>query len=145
MLKTLQRAFSWSRKLQRRLGREAIFLPYWLLFTGFFVKSRSEFKILLLTNKISNDKAISYLKDLIVLWYLSTSHTALCSQTVGFKSFLKVEWEIWAFRACYYRTNSQFGCVRQTLSPLLTLGSKLYFLIIQLQKVTMNHPLVKLQ
>ena len=79
----LWKSSSWSKMLQPEfwweLTGETIFLQlaslHWLP-----VKFRIEFKILLLTYKALNDRAPSYLKDLIIGYF---PNRALCSQTAG--------------------------------------------------------------
>lgn len=57
-----------------------MFILYWLLFIVSLFSPELIFEILLLTYKILNDQASSYLKDLIVPHYLNR---ALCSQNAG--------------------------------------------------------------
>uniref|UniRef100_A0A669B839 Reverse transcriptase domain-containing protein n=1 Tax=Oreochromis niloticus TaxID=8128 RepID=A0A669B839_ORENI len=95
------------------------------------VKSRIEFKILLLTYKVLNNQAPSYLNDLVVPYH-PIEHFALALQAyLLFLEYLKVEWEgePSVFRPLFCGTSFQFGFGRQILSPLLRLGLKLSFLL----------------
>ncbi|XP_051799606.1 uncharacterized protein LOC127532288 [Acanthochromis polyacanthus] len=94
------------------------------------VKSRIEFKILLLTYKALNNQSPSYLKDLIVPYYPSRT---LRSQTAGLLVAPRISKSRMGGRAFSYQllscgTCSQFGFWRQTPSLFLRPGLKRSFL-----------------
>ena len=91
------------------------------------VKFRIQFKILLFTNKVLNNRAPSYLKDLIVGYF---PNRALCSQTAGLLVVPRVSKSRMGGRAFSYQallcgTSCQFGFRKQTPSLPLRLGLKL--------------------
>ena len=88
------------------------------------VKFRIEFKILLLTYKALNDRAPSYLKDLIVGYF---PNRALCSQTASFLVVPRVSQSRMGGRAFSYQaplceTSCQIGFRKQTTSLPLRSG-----------------------
>ncbi|XP_054875006.1 uncharacterized protein LOC129350900 [Amphiprion ocellaris] len=90
------------------------------------VKSRIEFKILLLTYKALNNQSPSYLKDLIVPYYPSRT---LRSQTAGLLVVPRISKSRMGGRAFSYQllscgTSSQFGFGRRTPSLFLRPGLK---------------------
>ena len=94
------------------------------------VKFRIKFKILLLTYKALNDRAPSYLKDLIVGYF---PNRALRSQTAGLLVVPRVSKSRMGGRAFSYQaplcgTSCQFGFRKQTPSLPLRLSLKLSFL-----------------
>uniref|UniRef100_A0A3P8RUL5 Reverse transcriptase domain-containing protein n=1 Tax=Amphiprion percula TaxID=161767 RepID=A0A3P8RUL5_AMPPE len=94
------------------------------------VKSRIEFKILLLTYKALNNQSPSYLKDLIVPYYPSRT---LRSQTAGLLVVPRISKSRMGGRAFSYQllscgTSSQFGFWRRTPSLFLRPGLKPSFL-----------------
>ena len=95
------------------------------------VKFRIEFKILLLTYKALNDRAPSYLKDLIVGYF---PNSALRSQTAGLLVVSRVSKSRMGGRAFSYQaplcgTSCEYTSGKQTPSLTLRLCLKLSFLI----------------